>query len=570
MKKTVYIAYRSSDVPSTMESHLLCLKAGASDLPTNTVLASQLMSSNEEKILLEAVDRFIMTWNEYIPQSVFSHDGVDLSPLAVLDTAAMLTDWFLLTLAVKRFLDSHSPNEVVISGSEEVTWFYDLVSSLVPNNIKIVYQSPSFKQVMLRKLAPLGTRFRGMPISNNRLPENTRTLIVLQNAFTDLTTLKPVINALANEKSIVLATDPQSLDACVEMNIKYLAPGDFGKTSARDESIFARSAKSKLGEISIPEAMSLPINLLLPLRSLFLKHFPYLPNTYAFQLHRFYSVAERALRALKPKLVILAQDVMRVGRAFCYAAKKLGIPTICLQHGVTGSHDHGYLPVSADKLGVWGKWSLDYLKSRGADESRLFIAGSTATKVLMEEKSRGVKRSIVPDDPITVFTNPSGQAHHRELFDSLPHVHETFPERRIQIKLHPAENYDSYKGLIHEASWLSILKSSNNEEIMKNSACIIVYSSGTGLDAMIDGYNVAIWNYTGFHDLLGAGEFGAVPYASRPSDLPNAICEAMTESKQIEKRQAVKDYLNLYMQNYSSDPVLCVIQMGEEMICSFD
>lgn len=570
MKKTVYIAYRSSDVPSTLESHLLCMKAGAPALPANAVLASQLMSSNEEKILLEAVDRFIMSWNEYIPQSVFSHGGVDLSPLAVLDTAAMLRDWFLLTLAIKRYLDSHSPDEVVIVGSIEVAWFYDFASCLVPNTIKSVYQPPSFKQMILRKLAPLGTRFRGMPVSDNNLPENSRTLIVLQNAFTDLTTLKPVMNALATEKSIVLATDPQSLDACVDMNISYLAPGDFGKTSARDESTFIKSVKSKLSEIIIPEAMSLPFNLLLPLRTLLRKHFPYLPSSYAFQLHRFYSVAERALRLLKPQLVILAQDVMRVGRAFCYAARKLGIPSICLQHGVTGAHNHGYLPVSADKLGVWGKWSLNFLKSRGADESRLFVAGSTATKVHLEDKDRGVKRSINPDDPITFFTNPSGQAHHRELFDSLIGVHEAFPERRIQIKLHPAESQDSYKGLLHEASWLSILQSCNNEEIMKKSACIIVYSSGTGLDAMVEGYNVAIWNYTGFPDSLGAGEFGAVPYASNPSDLPNAISDAMSETKQMEKQQAVKDYLNLYLNNYNIDPVQRVIQMGEEMIRSFD
>jgi hypothetical protein len=73
---------------------------------------------------------------------------------------------------------------------------------------------------------------------------------------------------------------------------------------------------------------------------------------------------EGTIEGLDPDIVVLGNDALPVNRAILLAARRLGIPTVEVQHGVY--QEHGILPTGlyADHLFVWGEFFKDLYVSR--------------------------------------------------------------------------------------------------------------------------------------------------------------------------------------------------------------
>jgi hypothetical protein len=525
------------------------------------------MTAAEERRILDLIDSFMMNLHEYIPPQVFTWEGANLTPIMILDLKSMMTEWALFALAVQRFIDETAPSEVTVEESADRPWLKDIVAHFASAKIKIKVSPAPIKQKLERALAPRITRSRGLPVSGRDLPAQVDYLILLQNAYTDLSNLAPIIKAMDGNEAIVLATDPEALATCRMRDYRFCAPGDFGQPDKVTERLFCRMLADDISKVPLPNDWQIDANIKLPMRDLFLRHFPYLPNAYLFQIHRFYKYTERVLQKLQPKLVLLAQDAMRAGSAMCAAAEKLHIPTLCLQHGVTGASDHGYLPLHATKLATWGKYSTDFLIAHGGDAARISPCGCTYIQPLVEEYLAGEPISQ-PESIITLFTNPSGMAHHRELIQAFTDVQAAFPDYSFRVKIHPAERDYTYRKFIKNTG-LELWESSDTPAIIRKSALVVIFSSGVGLDAMLLGRLVLTMNFSGGRDNLGAGEFGAAGYVTTPVDLQHGITTMLNIRQAAESKMRVAEFLRLYFHNITDDPIGNILKLGEDLVKNF-
>lgn len=537
------------------------------DIPDGGKLACEMMSAAEERNILDLIDFFMMNLHEYIPPQVFTWEGSDLTPIMILDLKSMMTEWALFAHAIQRFINETTPSEITVEESADRPWLKDIVAQFTPARMKVRVSPAPIKQKLERALAPRITRTRGLPVSGRELPAKADYLILLQNAYTDLSNLAPIIKAMDGKEAIVLATDPEALATCRMRDYRYCAPGDFGQPDKVTERLFCRMLADDLSKVPLPNDWQIDAGIKLPLRDLFLTYFPYLPSAYLFQLHRFYKYTERALQRLQPKLVLLAQDAMRAGSAICAAAEKLHIPTLCLQHGVTGASNHGYLPVHATRLATWGKYSTDFLLAQGGDPGRISPCGCTYIQPLVEEYLAG-KPLSQPEKIITLFTNPSGMAHHRELIKAFADVQTTFPDYSFRVKTHPAEKDYTYGKFIKNTG-LERWESNDSPAIIRKSALAVIFSSGVGLDAMLLGRPVLTMNFTGGRDNLGAGDYGAAAYVTNPGMLEESAKNLLDHNRDGLMQGRRDEFLRLYFNNITGDPVTTILELGEDLVQDF-
>lgn len=83
--------------------------------------------------------------------------------------------------------------------------------------------------------------------------------------------------------------------------------------------------------------------------------------------------AHRVLEKLRPRLLVLPVDQLLSGSAACAAARQLGIPSLVLLHGAVSPYN---APLTADRMGVWGRVSQDQLVALGVPRERLIVLGS--------------------------------------------------------------------------------------------------------------------------------------------------------------------------------------------------
>lgn len=84
-------------------------------------------------------------------------------------------------------------------------------------------------------------------------------------------------------------------------------------------------------------------------------------------------IAENFLSKFPVSCLIISSP-NHYGRIMAFVAAKLGIPTICLQHGII-ANEFGYIPKIATIDAVYGHFEVDWYKKYGAKEDSLAIVG---------------------------------------------------------------------------------------------------------------------------------------------------------------------------------------------------
>jgi hypothetical protein len=114
---------------------------------------------------------------------------------------------------------------------------------------------------------------------------------------------------------------------------------------------------------------------------------------------------ERVLLRLRPKVLVLPIDQLLPGGTACTVARRLGIASLVLMHGAPLPYN---VPLTADKMAVWGAVSLDQLTSLGVPRSDLVVLGSPRhdqfpTGTAQEARSRFRQALNLGDSRYMVF-----------------------------------------------------------------------------------------------------------------------------------------------------------------------
>jgi len=152
----------------------------------------------------------------------------------------------------------------------------------------------------------------------------------------------------------------------------------------------------------------------------------------------------------KPGYVLLANDLLPLSRFSAVTANAIGIKTLSLQHGLMTDI---YLPIFAQKMGVYSEWEFEFLtKKHRILPERIEIVGNPSWDYLAEKQ---VDRE---SDKILVFSQLGlkevfgidEEDTQKEFVKAVYLLSETFKEYKIIVRLHPNDTVELFNFYFHE------------------------------------------------------------------------------------------------------------------------
>lgn len=195
---------------------------------------------------------------------------------------------------------------------------------------------------------------------------------------------------------------------------------------------------------------------------------------------------ERSFKNVRPKKVILISDVHKLSRIASLYAKENQMSSFVLQHGATVG-GYGYLPVTSDRMLVWGELSKKWFFDRGQDEIKLIPVGSPRMDSVIYNGL--ISPALKPIARVLVVMS---EMRYEMLFieiirDAFMQLHWSGIE--IVIKLHPTgaadylgmvEKIFSNSGLNYKIYGVCDLKT-----LLDESDLVFVTTSSVGMEAII-------------------------------------------------------------------------------------
>jgi len=287
--------------------------------------------------------------------------------------------------------------------------------------------------------------------------------------------------------------------------------------------------------------------------------------------------ADKIIRVLKPKMLVVMEDVMPISRTMCRTFKHHGLPTLVIQHAAPTSTTnergiYGFyvnMPLQAQRQAVWGDfYREEWGSKRGKPAESQVVVGNPRYDFIVEDyrpqKSEIChKLGLVPERGIIVVAGAwyaSGSAAAtievgEHFIRSTIKALKNFPEEQIVIKLHPAF-YKRYRQII-----AAIAEEENIEvtitkdylwELLAVSDLVIVTESTVGLDAMVLDKPVVVVK---LNSRLGSKDYisgGVALGAYSPGDIAPVVREVL-HNEQVRQELAEARKRFVYEHAYIQD-----------------
>jgi len=174
-------------------------------------------------------------------------------------------------------------------------------------------------------------------------------------------------------------------------------------------------------------------------------------------LEALYDELERVLDLVTPKVVLCASTSAVGGGALAVAARRRGITSLVLQHGMLGAD---VIPIRADAMLMWGLTSEETMVGWGVPRSSLLTVGSPRHDAMRPSGNGRAREALLralkrPERPTFVFFS---QGHDVELHGETAIECVRWLERtaarhvkdlNIAVRLHPCENGTLYRDCRH-------------------------------------------------------------------------------------------------------------------------
>lgn len=207
---------------------------------------------------------------------------------------------------------------------------------------------------------------------------------------------------------------------------------------------------------------------------------------------------DRILTDIYPKVVVVGSTQLPAGAGAVVAARKRGIITLLLQHGVLQPQ---YLPLIADKMVTWGRSSTDTFLRLGVASDKLVPCGSPRHDGLRPSVGSNAKDSFLhtldlPNRPTLVFFSNgndlrrNGEAP-RECARWLETTAREFRNMfNIVVRLHPNEDGSLYAHCLN----LHVTKNSPDLSLTLEGCDIVASLCSTVLyDALL--FKKPVWQF---------------------------------------------------------------------------
>ncbi|WP_018931378.1 hypothetical protein [Gracilibacillus lacisalsi] len=202
--------------------------------------------------------------------------------------------------------------------------------------------------------------------------------------------------------------------------------------------------------------------------------------------------------------VVVMSSPNHFGRVMAFVAKKHGIPTISMQHGIIGN-EFGYLPKVATIDAVYGQFEKDWYMESGVPEDEVKIVGHPRFDQSLQKpaitKAQWMKQLNLDKRKKTLLLIVRGQ---RDLDEWKIVVDQVEKTLNLNIILRDYPNDERHPLLLN----YSTIKSTKNltlYDIMPHVDAVVSYASTVALEAMLVGKPVFILHtklpsYTGYYN----------------------------------------------------------------------
>ncbi|HXS38198.1 MAG TPA: UDP-N-acetylglucosamine 2-epimerase [Flavipsychrobacter sp.] len=207
---------------------------------------------------------------------------------------------------------------------------------------------------------------------------------------------------------------------------------------------------------------------------------------------------KRFFKKYKPQVVLTDYD--RINPEVIMAAKRYGIATVTLVHGIIDKR-YGYYPVLADNVFCWGEEQKDYFLAKGIEEKRIKITGNpiaeSIAKLSLEEVLSKYKIDSSQDYKFIGLALSMINAEQNSIL--IKGALDALGEKGFLIvKLHPSdkqqalftEKFKEYKNVFFSGS-ISF------QEFISVIECCIMQNSGIGNELIVCNVPVLFFNNDG-------------------------------------------------------------------------
>jgi hypothetical protein len=203
------------------------------------------------------------------------------------------------------------------------------------------------------------------------------------------------------------------------------------------------------------------------------------------------------LERARPAAIVVDYDRHRLWSALILAARRQGIPTFTLVHGVVGDQALGYAPFLADQAFCWGEIDRGRLLAAGVEPSRLLITGCprlTTTLSATREQSLAKLGWGGAERVVLLATAPFPRPQRLQLAELFCSTVEALSGVVGVVRLHASEQLDAYRPVVRRHPAVRFLPNGawTVDEAIAAADVVVVHSSGFGSDALTKGRPVIV------------------------------------------------------------------------------
>jgi hypothetical protein len=232
------------------------------------------------------------------------------------------------------------------------------------------------------------------------------------------------------------------------------------------------------------------------------------------------------LARYRPAAVLTEHDRNDTWSCLVLAARKLGIPTFTLVHGLTDEKGTGYTPFLSDAAFCWGEIDRERFLRLGEPPEKLLVGGcSRLNRELSVTPDEGRRKlGLPPDKPVVMLgSGPLGSGEHLKMARLFCEAARKSDRFSAVVRLHPVEDLATYSGLI--ADFPQVVFSRNSaatlDEALAAADIVVFRLSGLGSDALVKGRLAVVFDVQDF--TLGPAmelmRYGGCPRATTVDEL---------------------------------------------------
>jgi hypothetical protein len=204
----------------------------------------------------------------------------------------------------------------------------------------------------------------------------------------------------------------------------------------------------------------------------------------------------------RPSVIVTDYDRNTYWSCLVLAAKKLGIPTVTMVHGVMHKEALGYSPVLADKIVCWGEFDREKLLAAGEPLEKILVGGCprlTRELPLSAEHAREKMGMDLTKKSIMLATNPIDTEILKKTVSAFCIAAERAGNWSAFVRLHPSENLITYSDVMKKHPSIQFYENAefSLEDALSAADIVVVRESGIGGDALVKGKLVVVLSVDG-------------------------------------------------------------------------